>query len=80
MSAMVELFIECLKDIKVRVNSGLRRPAVNSIKRGNEGDPSTSNSFSPYNRTIICINVSIFLRIFKKLAVQHERSVRSLAG
>ena len=32
------------------------------------------------NRAMICINVSIFLRIFKKLVVQNERNVRSLAG
>ena len=33
------------------------------------------------NGAMICINDSnFFLRIFKKLAVQHERNVRSLAG
>ena len=33
------------------------------------------------NRAMICINVSNFFYVFfKKLAVQHERNVRSLVG
>ena len=78
-----------LEGILESVNSGLRRSAVNSIKRGNffllygrsvkVTGLSTSDNFSPYNRAMICINDSLFLRIFKKLAVQHERNVRSLA-
>ena len=40
-----------------------------------------TDSFSPYKRAMICINVSIFFMYFsKKLAGQHERNVRSLVG
>ena len=58
------------------MNSGLRRLAVTSVKRGNifvvrtlgkvhsAGRVSTSDNFSPYNRAVICINVSNFFYVF----------------
>ena len=65
------------RNIKILVNSELRRPAVNSVKRGNrrrrayeswfgwEGDPSTWDNFSPYKRGYDLYKCfKIFLRIF----------------
>ena len=76
------------------MNPELRPPAVNSVKRGKvlviqtldkvdsavrPADPSTRDNFPPYKRVMICINVSIFFRIFQNIGWS-TRTQRSKFG
>ena len=94
-SAMVKsIIVNAWRNIKVCVNSKLRWPAVNLVKLGNVFVIRTlykvdsagrvtllpGTTFLHINGAMICINVSIFLRIFQKLAGQYKHNFRSLAG